>query len=166
MCCLITALFATVLAKEGTSESTRLACYRKLPILCTGIILCHQSHWNYRYPKLDPMGTPPPLLWGRCRSPDSSHIMWKPEEALCKKQMAATAQNAAFQWLRGIRIRERQLVLGHKALHLRLHVWEGTVLWAWRRWNSSKQDSNQKNADGSRMMGIAGTAGAAISAPL
>lgn len=71
--------------------------------------------------------------------------MWKPGEALCKKQMAETAQNAAFQWLRVIRVRERQLMLGHKALHLRLYVWEGTVLWAWRRWNSSKQNSNQKN---------------------
>lgn len=107
------------------------------------------------------MGTAPPLLWGRCRSPDFLHSMWKPGEALCNKQMAETAQNAPFQWLKGIRVRERQLLLGHKALHLRMYVWEGTVLWAWRRWNSSKQDSNHKNADGSRMMGAAGTAGAA-----
>lgn len=46
------------------------------------------------------MGTPPPLLWGRCRCPDSLYIMWKPGEALCKKQMAKTAQNAAISMIK------------------------------------------------------------------
>lgn len=168
MCCLISVLFATVLAKEGTFIRIHRTC-----------LLQQTSHFMHR----DYTGSLIILNWQVPQAGSHGHtttsplgqmqISWllthhvKARRSLMQK---TDGRNSSKCWISMIRKyqskSERQLVLGHKALHLRMHVWKGTVLWAWRRWNSSKQDSNQKNADGSRMMGSAGTAGAAISAPL
>lgn len=119
--------------------------------------------WQVTLSQLDATHTP--LLWVECTSPALSHTKWQPGEGACENQMAETAQNAAFQWLKGIKAKEtasvgQQSLTSHNYMPRKA---QGTVLRAQRRRNSSKQDSKRESADGSRVAGAA-AAGAAISA--
>lgn len=131
MCCLISVFFTTVKRINFFTYkgSTFIRIHRTLPVAENFPFYAQELHrvpnrtgivctpiWSVTLSQLDPMYPPPLLLWAGCRSPALSHIIWKPGEALNKKQMAETAQNAAFQQLKGIKVRESQL-LCHKALH-------------------------------------------------
>lgn len=171
MCCLMSVFFTTAKRihfwqrKALFSESTGLCLLQKTShfmhrdhtwIACTPI-------WRVTLSQLDPTHTP--LLWVGCRSPALSHTKWKPGEGACKNQVAETAQNAAFQWLKGIKVKVSasvgpQSITSHNYMPRKA---QGTVLQAQRRQNSPKRDSKQESADGSRAAGAA-AAGAAISA--
>lgn len=97
------------------------------------------------------------LLWVWCRSPAFSHITWSQEKPHTKTRWQNSTKHCISVTKGHQSKRETLLGWTTKCYIQQLCAWKANsnVLWAQRRWDSSKRDSKKENADGSTVIGMA-----------